>query len=95
MSCECGKGANLQDVYDDLVGIQEIAERLGVSQHRVKRWIERRASTECPAPLVSLKGMHVYSMVEWHGWYALWKVTRGSETWRRKIDIHAREWEEE
>lgn len=70
-----------EDPYDDLVGVFEVAEGLGVTIYRVKRWIERRNSTNCPKPLRRLKVGHIYSMAEWRGWYALWRITRGSENW--------------
>lgn len=69
------------EIYADLVGIPEIAEGLGVGIHRVRRWIERRESTRCPSPVRALKAGHIYSLREWRGWYALWRITRGSETW--------------
>lgn len=70
------------DVYDDLVGTWEIAEELGVPKRRVERWIERRASTGCPSPVRVLKMGFLYSMSDWRGWYALWKVTRAADTWQ-------------
>lgn len=75
---------NFDDVYADLAGIAEIAQELDVSIHRVSRWIERRESTRCPAPVRRLKTGNVYSLADWRGWYALWRVTRGSETWKVK-----------
>jgi hypothetical protein len=78
VSCECGKGIDLQDVYDDLAGIKEVAQELGVTVHAVKRWIERRENTDCPMPIKKLQGINLYSLVEWRGWHALWKVTRNA-----------------
>ncbi len=72
-----------QDIYDDLVGVNEIAEGLGVGLFRVRRWIERRETTGCPKPLLRRKIGPLYSMAEWRGWFALWRLTRGSETWNR------------
>ncbi len=71
----------MRDIYDDLVGVSEVAAGLGVTIYRVKRWIERRDSTNCPVPVKVLKIGHIYSMADWRGWYALWRVTRGSESW--------------
>lgn len=68
----------LAEVYEDLVGVAEVAEQLGVQPHRVRRWIERREATNCPRPVRELKLGHLFSMSDWRGWFALWKVTRGS-----------------
>jgi hypothetical protein len=61
----------------DLGGLAEIAQTLKVPEFRVKRWIERRDSTNCPKPLRELKAAHLYSIREWRAWYALWQATRG------------------
>ena len=45
---------------------------------RVKRWIVRRESTHSPTPVAELAGIHLYSIQEWQGWFALWRVTRGA-----------------
>lgn len=74
---------SLDDVYADIVGAHEVAEALGVPKFRVNRWIERRDSTRCPNPVRELRGVKLYSLANWKGWYALWRVTRGAETWRR------------
>lgn len=63
-------------LYADLAGVAEIARSLDVPRFRVKRWIERRGSTGCPAPVAPLSAGHVYSLTEWRAWYALWRVTR-------------------
>lgn len=73
-------------LYDDLAAVHEVAQALGVNVHRVRRWIERRAAVNCPQPVRELKGIHIYSLADWRGWYALWRVTRGSETWKRDSD---------
>lgn len=70
-----------RDLQADLAGTFEIAANLGVDLKTVKRWIERRSSTLCPEPIVRLRNGHVYSLTEWEGWYAVWRVTRGQETW--------------
>lgn len=69
---------SLTEVYEDIVGLAEVAEGLGVQKFRVNRWVERRESVGCPKPVRVLKLGHLYSMTEWRGWYALWKVTRGA-----------------
>ncbi len=69
------------DIFADLVGLSEIAAGLGVGVHRVRRWIERAEATGCPRPVRVLKCGAIYSMAEWKGWHALWKMTRGSELW--------------
>lgn len=71
-------------VYDDIVGQHEIAMALGVSVYRVKRWLERKEATNCPRPVRVINAGHLYSLREWMAWFALWKITRGSETWNRK-----------
>ncbi len=75
---------SMAELYADLGGVNEIAEALGVKLYRVKRWIERRESSTCPAPVRTISGMHIYSIAQWQAWFAVWRVTRGSETWRRK-----------
>lgn len=70
-----------RDMQADIVGIYEIAANLGVSRATINRWIERRDSTMCPEPIVRLKTGHIYSLNAWKGWYAVWRVTRGHETW--------------
>ncbi len=72
--------------HQDLVGIREIADALGVSHYRVRRWIERQADTNCPNPVRRLKHGPVYDIGDWRGWFALWRITRGSESWRRRKD---------
>lgn len=72
---------SLQEMQADMVGGFEIAANLGVPRTRLNRWIERRSSTMCPAPLITLKAGSFYSLNEWKGWYEVWRVTRGHETW--------------
>lgn len=60
----------------DLGGIAEIAAALGVGRSRVKRWIERRASTNAPEPVRQLAHGNLYRISEWRSWYALWRITR-------------------
>lgn len=64
------------DPYSDVVGLQEVAEAFGVTPHCVRRWIERRASTNCPMPVKQLRMGHIWSMAEWRAWHRLWKATR-------------------
>ncbi len=73
--------ASFRDMQADLVGTFEVAANLGVDLATVKRWVQRRASTQCPRPIVELRNGHVYSLADWKGWYAVWRVTRGQETW--------------
>lgn len=72
------------DVYADLGGIHEIAETLGVTLFRVKRWIERRDSVNSPRPVRILRAGHIYSLAEWQAWFALWRLTRNSGAWKRR-----------
>lgn len=74
---------DVQDIYDDMVGIWEIAKNLGVPISRVRRWVERSAETGCPRPVAVLHMGRVFSMRDWRGWHALWKVTRGATVYDR------------
>lgn len=65
-----------QSIYADLAGIREVAVALDVPVFRVKRWVERRSSTCCPAPVAVLSHGAVYSLAAWRSWFALWRVTR-------------------
>lgn len=67
---------NCQGVYEDIVGVSEVAQGLDVSLIRVQRWIERREATNCPRPVRMIKAGHLYSMCEWRLWYTLWVSTR-------------------
>lgn len=73
----------LEDIAADLGGLTEVADDLAVGLHRVKRWVERRPSTGCPLPVRRLKMGDIYSLAHWRGWFALWRITRGSETWTK------------
>lgn len=75
------------DVYADLGGISEVAVALGVGIHRVKHWLERRDTVNCPQPVRELKMGHVYSIGEWQGWFKLWMATRAHKTYIRKADL--------
>lgn len=74
----------------DLGGVSEVAERLDVSVFRVRRWIERRDSTKCPLPVRMLRNGAIFDLRAWEGWFALWRLTRGSETWSRGARYEAR-----
>ncbi len=74
---------DLQAVYDDLGGIQEVADELGVPIRRARNWVERRETTGCPEPVKPLKLGPIYSLRAWRSWHRLWRITRGSETWNR------------
>ena len=69
--------SNLQEVYDDLCGVQEVVEELGITDWRMRRWIIRRDQTRCPLPVRELSSIKVYSMVEWQAWFKGWTATRG------------------
>jgi len=77
-------GWNLPDIYADLAGLAEVAAALDVNIHRVRRWVDRRDSTNCPRPVRVLRSGNVYSIRDWQGWFALWRTTRGSETWQSR-----------
>lgn len=65
----------LIEVYADLGSVQEIAEALGVTIHRVQRWIDRRSTTGCPLPVRELRYCNIYSIRQWKAWFALRKAT--------------------
>lgn len=73
--------SSYRDMQADLVGTFEIAANLGVEHNNVKQWVRRRQSTGSPEPIVRLRRGAIYSLAEWKGWYAVWRVTRGQETW--------------
>lgn len=52
--------------FDDLVGRQEIAERLGVTVAAVDTW--RRRSGAFPAPLIVLSSTPIWRMAAVTGW---------------------------
>jgi hypothetical protein len=72
-------------LYADLGGIREVSEALAVNPNTLRRWIERRRTTNCPRPLRKLTNTNVYSIAEWKGWFALWRVTRAGR-WPKKTD---------
>lgn len=72
-------------LYEDLGSVQEVSVALGVNVNTMRRWVERRRSTNCPVPLRKLAGINVYSIAEWKGWFALWRVTRAGR-WPKKTD---------
>lgn len=74
------------EVYADIAGIHEVSLGLRVGIHRLRRWIDRRDANACPLPVRTLSGMNVYSLEDWKGWFLLWSMTRGSETWNRSKD---------
>ncbi len=67
------------ELYADLGMVPEIAATLGVKEKRVMMWIYRREFTNCPRPVTRLRVGSIYSLAEWKGWWALWKVTRPPE----------------
>lgn len=72
------------EIYDDVVGVHELAEVLGVSLFRLRRWIERRESNNCPNRIKRITSGNLYSASEWKEWFAVWKITRGAETWQKE-----------
>lgn len=63
------------ELYEDIVGVWEVAHVLGVPIRRVRRWIERREQILCPKPIKTLHCGFLYSLADWKGWYALWRLT--------------------
>lgn len=74
---------NLQQIYDDIGGIHEVAQELDVTIYRLRRWIERRDTTNCPLPVKRLTSTYLYSIEEWRGWFSRWSQTRGFEAINR------------
>ncbi len=72
-------GWTYQQTVDDLAMVPEIAEALGVTQRRVQMWIYRRPSTHCPRPVAKLRIGSIYSLAEWKGWWAFWRISRAPE----------------
>lgn len=54
----------------DLVGVAEIADRLGVPRTTVSMWAARRAASGFPQPLEVLAMGPVYSMLAVRDWHA-------------------------
>ena len=67
-----------QDIWDDIGGLREVADALGVKFRCVKQWTERRAVTHCPKPVRKLAALNLYSISEWRAWYTLWTMVRRS-----------------
>lgn len=72
---KCGR-SDPRDIYDDIAGVPEIIDALGVSPFRVRRWIDRKATVRCPAPVRQLRSGALYSLGEWQGWFSMWMRTR-------------------
>lgn len=64
------------DPLADVVGVFEVAKELGVPLSRVRRWIDRGETTQCPKPLKPLHMGYLYSMTAWRDWHIIWKITR-------------------
>ena len=73
----------LQQIYDDLGTLEDVAEALDVTPRRVRAWIERRERVNSPVPVKKLKMLNLYSIEEWRGWFARWSTTRGYEAKER------------
>lgn len=65
-------------LYADIGGVYEVSVALNVNIYRVRRWIERRESTNCPRPVRMVRGAHLYSLNEWRAWFYMWMLTRGT-----------------
>lgn len=66
---------------NDIIGQAEIAIELGVSKRRVQHWIERADEINSPKPVRYLSRGYLYLLSDWKGWFAVWRATRGPETW--------------
>ncbi len=67
----------------DIVGTAEIARGLGVHPRRVRHWLARSEEIGCPQPVRDLERGYLYLLSDWKGWFAVWRATRGPETWNR------------
>jgi predicted DNA-binding transcriptional regulator AlpA len=54
---------------EDLGGLAEVAETLGVSRQAVSNWAAGRARPSFPAPIKRLKATPVWSLQEVVAWY--------------------------
>lgn len=59
-----------------LVGVAEIAERLGIPKQNIYRWIERRTATHFPLPIKELVMGNLYDLAMVEAWYQRWTSTR-------------------
>jgi transcriptional regulator with XRE-family HTH domain len=55
---------------DDIAGLAEVAEALGVSRQAVSNWAAGRSRPNFPAPLKKLRATPLYSLTEARQWYA-------------------------
>ncbi len=62
----------LQDIYNDLGTLDDVARDLNVTIWRVNKWMERRERIRCPQPVRSFPRMNLYSLQEWRGWFDRW-----------------------
>jgi len=70
--------AQRRELYEDIGRVSEVAELLDVPIERVRRWIANKESNNCPEPVRVFRGLTLYSLAEWKGWYALWRLTKGT-----------------
>lgn len=61
---------------DELVGVSELAEILGVSRSTISQWDIRRGTTMFPLPLARLKMGALYDRGEVVLWHQDWRVGR-------------------
>lgn len=61
----------VQDLYQDLGTLYEVAYILRVPHTRVRRWTYRRKKTRCPDPVRCLNYVNLYRISDWIAWYDL------------------------
>lgn len=63
---------------DDIVGVREIALALDVRVETVKRWIDRRKTTDFPVQVVKLANVDIYNLTEVSVWFIRYKNKWGN-----------------
>ncbi len=66
------KRLTAEDIYDDIVGRDDIARELDVDRARVQSWLRYRERNGCPQPIKRVSGTDLYSIAAWKSWYARW-----------------------
>lgn len=63
---------------EDIVGIREIAETLGVNVSTVKHWAERRSKIDFPVQVKKLANVDLYNITEVSVWFIRYKSKWGA-----------------
>jgi hypothetical protein len=77
---------------DDLAGLAEIADALGVSRQAVSNWTAGRSRESFPPPLKCLRCGPLYSLSAVKAWYMPWRLEARerweTEQWRNHRSTH-------